>query len=413
MSFAPLHIGVLAEPDHFHTRKWVKSLQAAGARVTIFSFSPTIIPEAPCVQVIPNAQWKGKHTYLSYLFSGKKLLTALHTHGVDVVNPIDVTPFGVWGRVSGFRPMAMVSMGADILEYPPTTTLLPFPASRSWSSEDPEPLGASDRLIFGLKWRIFRHQVKKALDASAFITGDNLHLVDSVKAYFDIPAEKVRLHRWGVEPELFEHNPATLARLKKRLNIQPGELVVMSPRGLKPIYQGDIILEGFRLMMESGACPHVRFIALSAGYDIPAAIDLKARKLEADYEQFTYVSEVLPREDVLALWPLCQIMISAPVYDGYSNALSEARYAGVIPVVNDIPASQELLIHQENGWYVSPFTPEQLSNELGTLLANLEHWKHKFAGPNRSWIEANAMLTTNMARFYSWCREISPRKISE
>lgn len=402
-----LHIGVLSEPDHFHTRKWVKALREAGAEVTVFSFFQDQIPEAPCVYIPPVATRGGKFTYLSYLLTGQRLRKALEAHQVDVLNPINVTPYGVWGRWSGFRPMAMVSMGADILEYPPRLHDALFPVNRAWSQPTHTDLRGLDRMVFAAKWHVFRSQVAAALRASAFITGDNLHLVDSVRAYFGIDSAKVHLHRWGVEPELFAATGSELTQLRTALGIPEGKRLIISPRGLKPIYQGDIILSAFEQLLQEGACPDHQFVALSAGYDIPARLDAQARELAGRYEQFTYVPQILPREQVLQLWNLCDVMISAPVYDGYSNALSEARYMGVVPVVNDIPASHELIVHQQNGWIVEgAFTPDRLARALREVMADLAGWKEKFEKVNREWIEKNALLSRNMAVFLERCEAL-------
>ena len=62
---------------------------------------------------------KGNYTYLSYLFGGRPLRNALKEHQIQVLNPINITPYGVWALRSRYRPIVAVAMGADILEYPP------------------------------------------------------------------------------------------------------------------------------------------------------------------------------------------------------------------------------------------------------------------------------------------------------
>ena len=96
-----MHIGVVAPPESFHTQKWVSGLLAAGADVTTFSFTPGQIPGVNAVQIPPRFTRKGELTYLSYLAGGPALRQALKTHQIDVVNPLNVTPFGVWAYLSG------------------------------------------------------------------------------------------------------------------------------------------------------------------------------------------------------------------------------------------------------------------------------------------------------------------------
>jgi len=115
---------------------------------------------------------------------------------------------------------------------------------------------------------------------------------------------------------------------------------------------------------------------------------------------------VIPREQACHLWNLTDVFISAPVYDGYSNALSEGRFAGAIPVANNIPATQELLVHQENAWITDPFIPENLATDLAIILKDLPAWKQQFATKNRAWILENAHLKSNMKAFVEACENL-------
>ena len=404
-----LHIGVLSDPANFHTQKWTKALLTTGVKVSVFSFSDATIEGVNCVQVPASWTWKGRITYASYLFGGRRLRKVLEEHGVDVLNPVNVTPFGVWGRRSGFRPMAMVSMGADIFEFPPSRKQLDIPEERLWASRQAQKPGWFRSLLNRVKWKVFRREVKKALHASAFITGDNLELVHAVRDWFEVSAEKVELNRWGVEPDLFEVGKEKLASIRQKYQIKEGQKVVLSPRGLKPIYQGDIILEAFQKLLEEGEKDTV-FIVFSAGYDIPEAVREKAAYLEETYPNFHVEWGMIPREEVYAIWPIVDLFVSAPVYDGYSNALGEGRYIGAIPVVNDIPATRELIEDGVNGWMVHPFTPERLHEVLLLLLQDIQTYRSRVSSLNRAWILENAYLAENIQRFYESCRNLKAQE---
>ena len=104
--------------------------------------------------------------------------------------------------------------------------------------------------------------------------------------------------------------------------------------------------------------------------------------------------------------------ISAPVYDGYSNALSEGRYIGAIPIVNAIPGNLELIRHKENGCIVEPFEPDLLTQTLEEILADTDAWKRKFSGQNTEWILKNAHLKTNIRHFLDLCEEsVHPKQV--
>ena len=212
-----MHIGVLSDPENFHTQKWSLALQQAGAKVTIFSFSDYQYNLVPCVKVPPRFTRRGKITYASYLFSLQGLRKVIQEYKIDILNPINATPFGVWAARSQFRPIACISMGADILEFPPSWKESTIPEERIWSSKSADNLSWSTRILNRIKWHLFRRNVRKALEAAEFITGDNLELVRAVREWFQIPTEKVHLNRWGIEEELFEISEIRKAELAKEI----------------------------------------------------------------------------------------------------------------------------------------------------------------------------------------------------
>ncbi|MEM6264276.1 MAG: glycosyltransferase [Bacteroidota bacterium] len=399
-----MHVGVLCSPGSFHTHKWCHGLKRAGAQVTLFSLEQGTCPGIETVYVPPRFSRKGQPSYLSYLFSGDRLLKVLQEYQVDVLNPINITPFGVWADRSGFRPLVSVAMGADILEYPLNYGDRPL---HNW--EETAPPGKFSQLIAPLKWRIFRTLVSHSLSESSYITGDNLVLVDAIKDWFQIPPNKIHLNRWGVEPSLFHPSKDTLQKVQSYFGIQPGQPVVLAPRGMKPIYQGEIILQSYAHLLAAGKFSHVKFLIFSAGYQISGKTLELAENLADTYPNFQYVSDQLPREWVLALWPMVNLFISAPIYDGYSNAVAEGRYAGAIPVVNDSPATQELFIDKHNGHVIAPFTPENLCKRLTHLLDNLQDEQERLRTINRQWIESNSVLEENMKRFLARCEQAAQK----
>ncbi|MEZ4828375.1 MAG: glycosyltransferase family 4 protein [Bacteroidia bacterium] len=403
-----MHIGVLSDPSNFHTQKWALALQRAGAKVTIFSFSDFAWDLVPCVRVRPSWTVGGNITYPSFLYSGENLRAALIKHKVDLVNPVNITPYGVWAARSGFRPMVSVAMGADILEYPPKKENSNIPVSRIWSSNQ-TMAGPVRKVIHGVKWRVFRQEIKAALDASALITGDNIQLVNAMREWFGINKNKLRLNRWGVEPELFSCSETQKAELRKEYKIRDWQRVILSPRGMKPVYQGDVILDAFEMLLRRGV-RDAKLIMLSAGYDVPPSVDKKAKLLDSQFENFHYQQGILPREAVSSLWSVVDAFVNAPVYDGYSNALGEGRYVGAVPVVNDIPAHREILRHNHNCLMVNPFTPQHLADQLLELIPQMDAVKARFAPTNRKWMEENSLLDKNVRIFIRDCEGVLKKK---
>ena len=166
---------------------------------------------------------------------------------------------------------------------------------------------------------------------------------------------------------------------------------------MKPIYQGELILTAFEQLIPLQ--PQVRFIMFSAGYEVSGQVRQKAIELGEKYPNFYYEFGLIPREEVIELWSLVDIFISAPIYDGYSNAVAEGRYAGAIPVVNGIPGNKEILEHKKTAFFVEPFTADNLANTLQKVLSNTQQHKKDFHQVSLPWILQYSELNKNIQAF--------------
>lgn len=383
-----MRIALLSDPDNFHTQKWAMALQRAGADVCTFSFDPPASEGPPHIQ-LPLG---GKLDYTAYLRGGPALAAALQAERIDVVNALNLTPFGVWAARSGFRPLILSAMGADVWEFLPGRLRPAGLAARTWDNLEGKAWGWQAQKARLLR-PLYRRWVRQALAAADHITADNQPLVEALQAGFGVADARLSLLRFGVEPHLFVPDPDRLAALLQRLGIPAGRRIVLSPRGLKSVYQADIILDGFRRVCAQGRADTC-FVMLGAGY--PAAKSLMAQAQSPDFNGcLRIITERLSRADLAQLWLAVDIFVSAPVYDGYSAAVAEGRYAGAIPLVNAIPGNLEVIQHQVNGWVCDPFDDGTLAAALQQLLDQLDHWKPWFAGKNRGWIMQHSMVDDN------------------
>ncbi|MFN8397414.1 MAG: glycosyltransferase family 4 protein [Bacteroidia bacterium] len=401
--FGAMRIAILSDPRNFHTQKWALALQATGAEVVVMSYDPVPTNAAfHAIQLMPRSGVPGKYNYMDYVRGGKVLQDALVAERIEVVNPLNITPLGVWAMQSGFHPVVACAFGADILEYPPSGKG-PAGIGRGWEATALNP-GRWDRWKAALKRRYFRRKVAQALGYADFVTGDNQYLVDCMADWFGTDQGKMAVLRWGVEPELFEAAVQGLEQVRRRFGIEPGQKVVLSPRGMKPIYQADIILEAFEELLRAGRSD-AHFIMLGAGYQVAPEVSNCAQKLAKTFRNFRFETEAVSREEMHALWLMTDVFISAPVYDGYSAALAEGRFVGAIPIVNDIPANRELIRHGDNGWICKPFAPTSLVHDLAQVLDHVTELRAKFAPVNRVWVTQHSLMSANARRFLELVQE--------
>ncbi len=402
-----MHIAILSTPSNFHTQKWAEALHNEGEKVSVFSFDSHTFaqPNIQNICVPPTYTYNVQPTYLSYL-DGKALRKLLILHKIDLVLAINATPFGVWAAKSRFHPCVIFAVGADILAYPPPHEASPIHTLYSWEKNEFSPDSGLRKLKSRFSKPIFRYQVAQALHFADGVIGDNEVLTRAIHHWFHVPLQKIQLNRGGVEPELFLPNEAILAELRQHFRIPEGATVILSPRGMKPIYQSDIILEAFNILLQENILKNVHFIMLSAGYEVPESLKIKGEMMEAKFSTFFFEKNVLSRQKISQLWRLIDIFLSAPVYDGYSASVAEGRYMGVIPVVNQTPATTEILTHQENGWFVTPFTAQNVANALKEIALSKEKWKTKFAHNNSNWIQEHSLMKHNISSFLNFVSRI-------
>lgn len=400
-----LKIGVIALPSSVLTEKWVQGLKQAGADVTIFSFESHKIKNVTCVQVQPPTFLKAKEpNYWWFLLAGKQLRQCLKRHNIQIINPINISPYGVWAMQAKFQPMVGCAIGTDILLHQPDLAIVH--AARNIFTK--EHTKWRNQLLFKLKKSVFKYFVHKALHQSDWVVGDNLVLVDAMKRVFGMPDERVALNRWGVEPEYFDLPSEAIEDLAVRYQIPRNKKVVLSPRGLFLLYQPDLIFEAFTQVLEKGRKDTV-FVVLTPGHNgqPPQSVLNQITALEARFpEQVRFIRTPLARTEVLGFWRLVDVFISAPTHDGYSNAVAEGRWAGAIPILNDIPASYEILEDGKTGFIVSPFNPTNLAKTIEKALDELDVLKPRMAAENRRWIEKHSLLAENMKIFVAKCEAL-------
>jgi glycosyltransferase involved in cell wall biosynthesis len=385
-----MRLALLSDPHNFHTQKWAMALVRAGADVRTFSFDPPAATGPPHTQL----PLKGKLNYAAYLHGGPALLAALKAHDIQVVNALNLTPFGVWAARSGFKPLILSAMGADVWEFLPGRLRPPGLAARSWDNLEGRSWNWQAQKARLLR-PLYRRWVQQALAAADLITADNQPLIDALQAGFGVASDRVELLRFGLEPDLFVPDPALLADVLRRLGIPAGKRIVLSPRGLKSVYQADIILDGFQRVLATGRSDTC-FVLLGAGY--PVAPSLLAQAANAPQGLLRIITERLSRAELAQLWNVVDIFVSAPVYDGYSAAVAEGRYAGAVPLVNAIPGNLEVIQHGDNGWICDPFNGGTLAAVLGQLLDAEPGWRRQVAGKNRAWIIQHSLVDPNAER---------------
>ena len=398
-----VRIGILSQATNFHCQKWAIALQKAGFEVIVFSLENAEIPN---VKVIPLHS--GRYNYFTFWKTRELLKKTVLQEKIDILNPMHLTPFGTWARWANTGlPIIAQAMGADVLEYAPEhEPLHALIQQRGWIKTNISP---KRNAIQELKHRYFTKQVQKFCNIADYVIPDNEWIAYGLENWFGVPKEKYHVAYWGIEPKKFdlvaEQDKEYINHL---LQLKPYQKVVLSPRGIKPIYQADIIFEAFREL--SGLWgDKVKFVMLGASYSgNPQFID-KIQGYAKQNSNFVYLS-YLSVSYMPALWKLTDIFVSAPIYDGYSAALAEGRYAGAIPIVNHTPATENLIFNGKNGFILRSFNVKKLASVLNATLQNIHELKPKFAEYNQKWTLENGLFIHTVTKFEQTVKKLLQKK---
>lgn len=397
-------IAILNDPHNFHTQKWAVNLQKVGLEVLVVSFEKADdrLP-FPYLQLPIPLGLSEKSSLLHYLVSGKSLYKLLKSNQIDCLFVINLTPCGILARQSGFHPTISFAVGADVLEFPPELRQSPMHQNRTWIQQERQPQGFFAKIKLRFRYAFLRNQVRKVVQFSDSLIADNQVLVDALGQWFGAEGSKLNLIRGGVEPEFFEATEAEIAALKAKFRLPDDKKIVLCPRGMKPVYQTDIILEGVEAYLKEGG-QGLFFLFLGTYESVSASMKNKLLALAETYPDAVHLHEaVVGREEMSKLWTLTAAFISAPIYDGYSASVAEGRFVGAIPIVNDTAATRELFQHRQNAWIVDPFEGEQVRKSLVELHADWEAWHQRFKQINQNWIAEHSLMQKSAQQFKALC----------
>ncbi len=171
-----------------------------------------------------------------------------------------------------------------------------------------------------------------ALRRTAVAMADSEDLLKRVRA-LGPRSLRTMLVNWGTDLRMFRP-PAGQERaaLKERFELGTGP-VVLSPRGLKEIYNPAIVDEAFNRVREK--LPAAQLVLRYAGDNAPK-----------DPPPGVHVVGWLEPAELAALYRAAEVTVSIPRSDSSPRSVWEAMASGSAMVVSDLPWAHELLVER-------------------------------------------------------------------
>ncbi len=239
-----------------------------------------------------------------YVLSLRRILRAfkpdlVHAHWM---------PFATLAMLAGARPLVAQAWGSDVY----------------------------------LAGRRHRFEMRVTLRRTAMAMADSADLLQRVRQ-FGPRSLRTMVVNWGVDLGTFRvPTDAERAALKAKLGLEPGP-VILSPRGLKEIYNPAVVLEAFARVRAK--VPDAQLVLKHGGVD---------ELLEPRWRNLPGVKVVayLEANEMADLFRAAEVTVSIPSSDSSPRSVWEAMAGGSATILSDLPWAHELIEDGRNALLV-------------------------------------------------------------
>lgn len=220
---------------------------------------------------------------------------------------------------------------------------MPFAAMAALAGARPLVATAWGSDVYGAG---FKHKmlIRLALRRSSVAMTDSTDLMVRLQGLGPSSLQTMVVN-WGVDLEMFAPpSERERAELKARFGIGSGP-VVLSPRGLKTLYNPDVVVEAFRQVLK--AIPDAQLVLKHGG---------GAGELPPEWANAPGVKVIgrIGYADMADLFRAADLTVSIPATDSSPRSVWEAMAAGSATVLSDLSWVHELIENERDALVVAP-----------------------------------------------------------
>jgi len=247
-------------------------------------------------------------------------------------------------------------LAAMLYDIPHVMTMHSLEALRPWKAEQ---LGG------GYTVSSWCERVAAASAAAVVAVSDGMR-ADIMAAYPEIPAERVRVIRNGIDTTEYHPDPGT--DVLERYGIDPARPYV--------IFVGRITRQkGVPVLLRaaSGLVPEAQLVLLAGAADTQeqlAEVTRLVDGLRATRSGVFWIPEMLPKHDVIQLLTHATVFAIPSIYEPLGIVNLEAMACGTAVVGSRTGGIPEVVADGETGLLVPAGEPEPLAAALNTLLCD-------------------------------------------
>jgi glycosyltransferase involved in cell wall biosynthesis len=302
---APLRLAFLGDPGSIHTQRWLGFFVERGHDVHLLVPDKDRIPDDldPRIRVHRFRAWPKLHVRgLGVAVTALTLRLALRAVRPDILHAHYLTRYGWAARLSGFRPYVITVWGSDVFVTPRTSAV-------------------------AARW------APRVLANAACVTAVSADLARAA-VELGAPQDRTVIVQFGVDSEQFAPGPAPAA-LRTSLGLA-GRRVVLSPRGLRPMYRHEVAIEAAALLPDD-----VSLLLVAWQPDPEYLARLKALVAERGLGARVRFVESIPHGAMADYYRLADVVVSLPTTDAFPVTALECMACGVPIVMGDVPSARE------------------------------------------------------------------------
>lgn len=323
-----------------HNIKWINTIASvSGVKCIVFTTSPSSDHLISDIVVKPFYGYRPKlpgfkRTRLKGMF-----LADLKEHSVDLVHFLWGLDSVLWARDFNL-PYIITTRGSDVLRGVPSMAHANFGFNTNY-----------------LRSKLSFYQHMLAYRDSSCITSTSVSQQEQIRSYFGIH-ERLRLVRTGVNVDEIER-----IKISDRSS---DTLKVFSPRTMKPLYNQEIILRGFKLFIEKFKKSRLYMIDNCAGSDYSNMVRGLCQELGLD-NSVEFLPE-LDKENMIREYRKSDIVIMIPETDGTPVSAVEAMLCKKTLILGSYSYDSDLF-PPDIVFQLSENSPESVFNILKKIVS--------------------------------------------
>ena len=209
---------------------------------------------------------------------------------------------------------------------------------------------------------IGRLRSRRALKSAALVFADSSDLARATRELVE-GRVSVEVVRWGLD--LVRFSPGEQDAARKALGLPLDGRLVVSPRGLKRLYNPELVLDAFSRVRAQ--CAEVRLLLKHPGGEMPPEVKNRIERL--GLADAVVILGGLPFERMVDVYRAADVVVSIPESDSSPRSVWEALACGRPVVVSDLPWVRDELGHDRHALTV-PLEADAIAGAIVSVLAD-------------------------------------------